>query len=96
MNCQHGDLAIIVRDDDFKNDLGKIVECIDGPLPHPGSGTPAWLCRTRGDLLTCWDFDREVVVMSPQTVIPDAWLRPLPPPSAVDRVHVDLPLEVPA
>ncbi len=41
MNCKQGDLAVIVHSDFFKENIGKIVTCVEfkaGP-----DGSPAWV-----------------------------------------------------
>lgn len=88
MNCKPGDLAVYVRSGAMN--LGRIVEVIRFAGEHPifegrrwcrGSG-PCWVVRSSGSPLSTSGGDEFMVVIAP-----DAFLRPIRPPSQEDETE---------
>ena len=74
MRCSRGDLAIIEESTDGIS-VGKIVQCVSvEPESHYKYG-PVWNVRCKDKLMTEYGGYGHTVQ------VPDAWLRPIKPPS---------------
>lgn len=88
MNCQSGDLAVIVCSVNAEN-LGLFVDVVGPYVPREGDpvfilAEPMWLCRARGRLKYRSTSGKLMIIKCGP--VPDAVLRPIRPPSIeVDR-----------
>lgn len=98
MNCQAGDVAIIVGPDGDP-DVGRLVDVIE-PAPSRSPRGPAWLVRTKGSPLHAievWFDDAGRITgwapgLSHEVEVPDRHLRPIRP--GTDPVDVGVPREL--
>lgn len=82
MNCQPGDLAIVVSST-IQQNIGKIVDVVKAYDPQDAGILPTnesrqlWLCETKGSLLRWASPDGHGVIHQSAGPIPDEFLRPL-------------------
>lgn len=82
MNCQPGDLAIVVRSS-IEENIGKIVDVIkaydprDTGILSTDDSRQLWYCETKGSKLRWWSEDGCGIIYRNDGPIPDEFLRPL-------------------
>jgi hypothetical protein len=69
MNCKPGDLAIIIRDDVYKCDFGKLVEILNRDIED--TDRLVWECKPLSPIMGSTGNDMDI------TSIPDSWLKPV-------------------
>lgn len=83
-NCEIGDLAVIIRDEDFPANIGAFVKVISLPDPDAYPGQPAWLVQPATPIWSFeWDAEKSEWPKTRascdvrETNIPDADLKPI-------------------
>lgn len=91
LNCQPGDIAVLIYDNYFPEDIGKLVEIIEeGEHEWDGEVQFNWYCRSLGGPFKVRIYDDEnlftgLIEDDTEAHIPDAWLKPIRDSDGVDE-----------